>query len=67
LNLVESIIVSGQLAGTVPFTVTLPVGATQTSFLVRRTAPGPLMARMTVTDTCGAWPTFVGAGPDAGW
>ena len=32
-----------------------------------RTAPVPLMASMTVADTCGTWPTFNVAGPDAGW
>jgi hypothetical protein len=51
----------------VPLTLTVPAGATQATFVIRRTAAGELMARFTVTDSCGAWPTFVGAGPDAGW
>ncbi|MFN8636904.1 MAG: PQQ-dependent sugar dehydrogenase [Chloroflexota bacterium] len=56
----------GQAAST-PFTLTLPANTTQTSFVVKRTAPGALMTRFTVTDNCGDWPTFVGAGPSAGW
>jgi hypothetical protein len=53
--------------GPAPFTATYAPGTTHTSFAIRRTAPGSLMARFTVTDDCGAWPTFIGAGPTAGW
>jgi hypothetical protein len=57
----------GQPASTMPFTLSYPAGAAQATFLIRRTAAGSLMARFTVTDECGSWPTFVGAGPGAGW
>ena len=59
--------VPGQPASTVPFAVTYPTGTTNGSFVVKRLTAGSLMIRLTVTDACGAWPTFVGAGPDAGW
>jgi glucose/arabinose dehydrogenase len=57
----------GQTAGAGPFNVTYPNGPSQTAFVVRRTAAGTAQAHFTVTDTCGAWPTFVGAGPSAAW
>jgi hypothetical protein len=57
----------GQPASTVPFTASYPAGTTQAIFVIKRTAAGSLMARMTVTDDCGTWPTFIGAGPEAGW
>jgi hypothetical protein len=43
----------------------IPDGATEVTFQVRRTGPGPVTVKMTVTDACGAWPTFVGGGPSA--
>jgi len=61
------IVLPGQTVSTVPFTLTAPAGATQASFVIRRTGPGQLMTRFTVTDGCGSWPTFVGAGSHAGW
>ena len=57
----------GQPASAVPFTVSYPAGTTQATFVIRRTAAGALLTQMTVTDDCGTWPTFVGAGPTAGW
>ena len=62
-----SVQAAGQPPSAVPFTVTPPAGTTQASFTIRRTGPGALMARIIVTDNCGTWPTFVGAGPTAGW
>jgi hypothetical protein len=54
------------LAQTVPFTLNLPPGATQTTFLVGRVASGQSStASLVVTDSCGDWPTFVGGGPTA--
>lgn len=35
----------------------------QTAFTVRRSGPGAAQQSFTVTDLCGAWPTFVGGGP----
>jgi glucose/arabinose dehydrogenase len=46
-----------------PFTVTLPGVTRTTSFSVRRRQAGQAMhVNLTVTDRCGPWPTFVGAG-----
>ena len=59
--------IPGQAASVGPVTASYPSGAAQTTFVVRRTAPGAVQANFTVTDNCGAWPTFVGAGPSAGW
>jgi hypothetical protein len=59
--------VPGRPTGPAPFTVTYPNGTTQASFVIQRTSPGSLLTRFTVTDDCGPWPTFVGAGPSAGW
>jgi N-acetylneuraminic acid mutarotase len=51
---------------TTPFTVPIAPGNAQTSFTVIRTTPGqPTNATFTVTDGCGAWPTFVGGGPNS--
>jgi len=33
------------------------------TFTMQRTAPGPMMLAFIVTDGCGDWPTFAGAGP----
>jgi hypothetical protein len=46
-------------------TVPLPAGTQRVTFVVTRTRPGALMAPVVVTDGCGAWPTFVGGGPNA--
>ncbi|MCC7372776.1 MAG: PQQ-dependent sugar dehydrogenase [Chloroflexi bacterium] len=59
--------IPGQPAGAGPYTVTYPNGTTQTTFVVQRTAAGAAMARFTVTDDCGSWPTFVGSGGSGGW
>jgi hypothetical protein len=53
--------------GPAPFTATYAAGTNHTTFAIIRTAPGPLLVRFTVTDDCGTWPTFVGAGTNAGW
>jgi hypothetical protein len=53
--------------GPAPFTSTYVAGTNHTTFAIIRTAPGPLLVRFTVTDDCGTWPTFVGAGRTAGW
>jgi FtsP/CotA-like multicopper oxidase with cupredoxin domain len=48
------------------FTYTPPAGATTVSFVVRRAASGQATTvSLTVMDSCGAWPTFVGGGPGA--
>jgi hypothetical protein len=48
------------------FTVGLPAGTTQTSFVARRATPGqPTTVQLVVADACGDWPTFVGGGPTA--
>ena len=58
----------GERSGTVPLTLgSYPPGTTQVSFILRRTTAGALLARFTVADDCGTWPTFVGAGPATGW
>jgi hypothetical protein len=46
--------------------VTLPVGTRQTTFMVARVASGAgVSVPLTVADSCGDWPTLVGAGPSA--
>ena len=48
--------------------VTLPANTTIQTFTVRRAAPGqPTTVPLTVVDTCGAWPTLVGGGANAGF
>jgi len=47
-------------------TVSLPAGTQQTTFLVRQVTPGgAATVPLDVVDVCGAWSTFVGAGPAA--
>jgi hypothetical protein len=49
-----------------PFTQTLAPGTTQVTLYVGRlTAGQAATVSLVVTDGCGAWPTFVGGGPDA--
>jgi len=59
----------GQTGRTGNFTVTLPVGTTQTTFTIRRgtTAVPPLTTTVpfVAADDCGDWSTFVGGGPAA--
>jgi hypothetical protein len=46
-----------------PFNVTLPPNTSSTQVIVRRDKPNtPFRVTMNVTDACGPWPTFVGAG-----
>jgi hypothetical protein len=59
--------VPGYPNGPAPFTSTYAPGTNHTSFAIRRASAGSLLVRFTVTDDCGTWPTFVGAGPTAGW
>ena len=58
---------TGQQPATAPVTFTYPDGPTQTTFTVRRTAPGSVLARFEVTDDCGVWPTFIGTGSPSGF
>jgi hypothetical protein len=47
-------------------TLSPPAGATTIVLRVRRLAPGQaVIVPLVVTDDCGAWPTFVGGGPNA--
>jgi hypothetical protein len=49
-----------------PFYDVLPSGTQQTTLYVRRLTAGQAATlSLTVTDGCGAWPTFVGGGPGA--
>lgn len=49
-----------------PFTVTLAQGTVSISLTVRRVATGvPIHVDMAITDRCGPWATFVGAGAQA--
>jgi hypothetical protein len=57
--------IGGQVGVPGNFAVSLPSGTQQTSFQVRRVAPGAVTVFLTVNDGCGAWPTFVGGGPNA--
>ncbi|MFN8636467.1 MAG: heme peroxidase family protein [Chloroflexota bacterium] len=57
--------VVGRPATSAPFTLDLPAGATQATFGVHRTSPGPVQVPFTVADSCGDWKTFVGGGGSA--
>jgi hypothetical protein len=49
-------------------TITLPPNSVAADFSVARVTPGqPTTIHMTVVDSCGAWPTFVGGGTAAGF
>jgi hypothetical protein len=52
----------GRPASVTAFSVSLPAGTTQSTFTVRRTAPGAVQVPFTVVDSCGGWRTFVGGG-----
>jgi hypothetical protein len=57
---------NGPAGGTGNLTVSLPAGTQQTTFLVRQATPGSAATvPLEVVDACGAWSTFVGAGPEA--
>jgi hypothetical protein len=63
-----SVLPGGPTNQTAPFSPTLPAGATQLQFDVFRATPGQTVTvRLVVTDICGTWPTFVGAGPIVGF
>ena len=58
--------INGQVGVTGTFT--LPTPASSLTFFVRRGVQGASQAstaELTVTDTCGTWPTLVGGGPNA--
>jgi hypothetical protein len=56
---------NGPTGATGNFTVSLPAGTQQTTFLVRQATPnGSATVPLEVVDVCGAWSTFVGAGPE---
>lgn len=58
--------VGGQTGRTGRFSVGLPAGSQSATFYVRRAAAGQAVTvPLVVTDLCGSWPTFVGAGPVA--
>jgi hypothetical protein len=49
-----------------PFTATLPGNSTIARFTVQRVTAGQTMhVDLRVTDRCGVWPTFFGAGTSA--
>ena len=49
-------------------TINLPPGTVLAAFVVDRVAAGqPSTVFLTIRDTCGAWPTFVGGGTAAGF
>ncbi len=53
-----------QVGASGPFTVTFAPGTQQTTFTVRpATAGQAVTVPLTVLDSCGEWPTFVGRGP----
>lgn len=58
--------VAGSFTGA--YTLAAPADLTELTFLVDRQQAGqPVTVPMIVTDDCGAWETFVGAGPGATW
>jgi hypothetical protein len=58
--------IAGQSGRVGPFTVSLTGTPTSGTFFVRRATPGQATtAPLTVVDSCGEWPTFVGGGPSA--
>jgi hypothetical protein len=55
-----------QTSATGSFTVALPSGTSQTSFVVRRAVSGQAATvPLVVVDSCGEWPTVVGGGAGA--
>jgi hypothetical protein len=55
-------VVGGATGLTASNTVALPTGTQRAQLLVRRQRRGPYIVRLTLTDRCGDWPTFVGEG-----
>ncbi len=55
----------GQSGVTGSLPIPLPAGTQSYTFFVRpRVAGQAVTLPLTVTDACGAWPTFVGVGPE---
>ena len=53
-------------ARAVPFSLPLPAGTQQATFVVVRSTPGQAArVDLVAVDRCGDWPTFVGGGPGA--
>jgi hypothetical protein len=49
-----------------PYSLPLPPGTQQATLFVERITAGQAATlQLTATDSCGAWPTFVGGGPGA--
>lgn len=62
-----SILPNGPANQTAPFLLTIATSTNQVQFDVFRVTPGQAATvRLIATDACGAWPTFVGAGPGVG-
>lgn len=62
----NAVVEAGGQSGSGGFTVTLPPGTQQATFtLARLAADRASTVPLTVLDSCGEWPTFVGAGPAA--
>src|SRR5262249_7429132 len=62
----NAIVETSSQSGSGGFAVALPPGTTSTTFTLSRTLPGqPATVLLTVTDSCGDWPTLVGGGPTA--
>ena len=62
----NAIVEAGSQSGSGGFTVTLPAGSQQTTFVLRRVTSGQATtANVTVVDACGDWPTVVGGGATA--
>ena len=58
--------IAGQVGRSGAFSVSLPSGTRQTTFVVRRVTPGQAVTiPLVVVDGCGPWKTFVGGGPTA--
>jgi hypothetical protein len=55
--------INGHAPSTTPFNLSLAAHPTEAPFIVNRVGPGPVTVHLTVQDSCGSWPTFVGAGP----
>jgi hypothetical protein len=60
-----SINVAGQTGITGNQTINLPPATTTLTFQVIRSGSGSTTVPLTVVDTCGSWPTFVGGGASA--
>ena len=61
----NAIIEAGAQAAGGNFTKSLTPASETFTFTVRRASAGAFTVPMTVVDSCGDWPTFVGAGAGA--